>query len=381
MPSSLLSLVDQRRIMVCAGAGGVGKTTIAAALSLGAAMRGKRVLCMTVDPAKRLADTLGLNDLGDQPQAVAQSRFAELGIAVPGSLSVLVIDTKSTFDELVRRHAPSAEVCDRILQNRLYSYVSTSLAGTQSYMAMEKVLSVKADERFDLVVLDTPPTSDALEFLNAPERLIEALDSPAMRWLVQAFTSSGKLSFNVLARGFAAVLRSVGKLTGRGLLEHMAEFVSELNELFGGFKERARKVSEAFRGSEFAYVIVATPSPMALEEAKFFASRLSDLGMRGDAIVMNRVHRAMAEGPSSSELAQALSARGLAPELGPAVERAFAEETLQSKLDAREIERFQRHLAGLRGGAPLVTQVPALAGDVHDFRVLFAIAEELLKAK
>src|SRR5688572_20284212 len=308
---SLLPLVEGRRVIVCAGAGGVGKTTVAAALALGAALRGKRVLCLTIDPAKRLADALGLGELGPEPRAVAAERFAELGVSVPGSLSVLVLDTKSTFDELVTRHAPSAEVRDRILKNRLYHYVSTSLAGTQSYMAMEKVLAVKSDTRFDLVVLDTPPTSDALDFLDAPERLIEALDSPAMRWLVQAFTSSGRLSLNVLARGVAALLRSVGKLTGQGFLEHMAEFVSELNDLFGGFKDRARQVAQAFRGPEFAYVIVATPSPIALGEARFFSTRLAQGGMRGDAIVMNRVHPRSNGRPSLPALQTKLAARGL----------------------------------------------------------------------
>ncbi|HVJ15067.1 MAG TPA: ArsA-related P-loop ATPase [Polyangiaceae bacterium] len=375
---SLLPLIDGRRVIVCAGAGGVGKTTVAAALALGAALRGKRVLCLTIDPAKRLADALGLGPLGPEPRAVAPERFEELGVSVTGSLSVLVLDTKSTFDELVTRHAPSAEVRDRILGNQLYHYVSTSLAGTQSYMAMEKVLAVKSDPRFDLVVLDTPPTSDALDFLDAPERLIEALDSPAMRWLVQAFTSSGTLSLNLLARGVAALLRSVGKLTGQGFLEHMAEFVSELNELFGGFKDRARQVAQAFRGPEFAYVIVATPSPIALGEARFFSSRLAEGGMRGDAVVMNRVNPRGGQRPTLPELEASLVKHGLGAALAPAVLAATDEEGRQGELDGALLERFDRELAALRGGAPLVLEVPVLAGEVHEFRTLRTIAARLL---
>jgi anion-transporting ArsA/GET3 family ATPase len=297
---------------------------------------------------------------------------------MPGSLSVLVLDTKSTFDELVTRHAPSAEVRDRILENRLYHYVSTSLAGTQSYMAMEKVLAVKDDPAFDLVVLDTPPTSDALDFLDAPERLIEALDSPAMRWLVQAFTSSRKLSLNVLARGVAAVLRSVGKLTGQGLLEHMAEFVSELNDLFGGFKARAGQVSKAFRSPDFAYVIVATPNPVALGEARFFSRRLGESGMRGDAIVMNRVHPEASERASRESLEAALQARGIDRSLAVAVEAAHDEEGRQGKLDGAAIARFRAELSALPGSVTTLLEVPVLAGQVHEFRTLHAIAERLL---
>jgi anion-transporting ArsA/GET3 family ATPase len=375
---SLLPLVESRRVIVCAGAGGVGKTTVAAALALGAAMRGRRVLCLTIDPAKRLADTLGLRQLGPEPEVVAPERLAALGLDVSGSLSVLMIDTKSTFDEIVSRNAPTPEARDRILKNRLYGYVSTSLAGTQSYMAMEKVLAVKSDPRFDLIVLDTPPTSDALDFLNAPERLIEALDSPAMRWLVEAFTSSGKFSLNVLARGVATLLRSVGKLTGTGFLENMAEFVSELNDLFGGFKERARQVSTAFRGSEFAYAIVTSPARPALAEARFFVARLSELGMHGDAIVINRVNPIHRERPAPGDLARALAERGLAPELSPSVLRAFDEEGRQGERDARALLLFSEDIAKVARSNPPTIRIPMLAGDVHDLATLRTIAERLV---
>ncbi|HEY1536818.1 MAG TPA: ArsA family ATPase, partial [Polyangiaceae bacterium] len=208
---SLLPVLQGKRIVVCAGAGGVGKTTIAAAIALGFASQGKRVLCITIDPAKRLADSLGLGAMNAEEQLVSPELFAKAGLTVSGSLTVLMLDTKQTFDDLVARHASTPEARDRILQNRIYNYVSTSLAGTQSYMAMEKVLLVRQDPRFDLIVLDTPPTSNALDFLDAPERLIEAIDSAAMRWLVQTFEKSGRFSLNLVARGVALVLRGLGR--------------------------------------------------------------------------------------------------------------------------------------------------------------------------
>src|SRR5688500_16992765 len=186
MVASLLPLLQSRRVVVCVGSGGVGKTTVAAGLALAAAKRGKRVLCLTIDPAKRLANSLGLERMSTEAQPVAPRLFEQAGLPVAGSLTVMMLDTKRTFDELVARHASSPEARDRILDNRLYQYVSTSLAGTQEYMAMEKLLQVKRDTNYDVIVLDTPPTSNALDFLDAPTRLIDALDSGAMRWFIQA---------------------------------------------------------------------------------------------------------------------------------------------------------------------------------------------------
>src|SRR4051812_35632612 len=304
-------LTARRRVVVCAGAGGVGKTTIAAALSLAAARRGRRVLCLTIDPARRLADSLGLSLAPGVEAEVAAERLAAVGAATSGSLSVAMLDPKQTFDDLVTRHASSPAVAEKILQNQFYRHVSTSLAGTQSYMAMEKVLAVLKSGRYDLIVLDTPPTSEALDFLDAPERLVEALDSPAMRWLVQALQPSGGFSMRLLARGVAALLRTMGRVTGRGFLEDMAAFVGELNELFGGFKERAGEVSRAFRAPDFGYLLVAAPSAPALDEARFFSERLRRLGLRADALVLNRVHPSESPPVSAAALQAALSARGL----------------------------------------------------------------------
>src|SRR5687768_11316957 len=311
---TLLPVIDSRRVVVCVGPGGVGKTTVAAALGMAAAQRGRRVLCLTIDPAKRLANSLGLARMTTQEQEVDPERFRRAGLRVSGSLTVMMLDTKSTFDELVTKHASSAAARDRILDNRLYKYVSTSLAGTQEYMAMEKLLAVQKDQRYDLIVLDTPPTSNALDFLDAPERLIEALDSGAMRWFIQAMESSGKFSLNLVAKSIAVVLRGIGKLTGGGFLEQMAGFITELNDLFGGFRERATQVAAAFRGDEFGYVIVTTPAPMAIREALFFAERLEQQGMKKSAFVINRVHRRPRHQPALEEIAEAIQSYGL--ELG-----------------------------------------------------------------
>ncbi len=375
---SLLPLLQDKRIVVCAGAGGVGKTTVAAAIALGFASRGQRVLCITIDPAKRLADSLGLGAMNTEEQLVSPELFAAAGVAVSGSLTVLMLDTKRTFDDLVARHASSPEARDRIFQNRIYSYVSTSLAGTQSYMAMEKVLLVRQDPRFDVIVLDTPPTSNALDFLDAPERLIEAIDSAAMRWLVQTFEKSGRFSLNLVARGVALVLRGLGRLTGKGFLEHLAEFVAELNELFGGFRERAAVVAKAFRSPELSYVLVTSAAPAAIDEVSYFAARLREQGMRPDAVVVNRLQPS--PGVADVSAVQA-SARALGLELSEhatnGVLQAAADDRTRAHFEGRQLEALEQALGAQ---PPQSFRVPVLAADVHDVRSLSAVAARLFPA-
>jgi anion-transporting ArsA/GET3 family ATPase len=245
-------------------------------------------------------------------------------------------------------------------------------------MAMEKVLAVLDDDRYDLVVLDTPPTSDALDFLEAPERLVEALDSPAMRWLVDAFEPTRRLGLGALARGVAGILRGMGRLTGRGFLEHMAEFVTELNDLFGGFKERAREVSRQFRGDGFAYVVVAAPQRPALDEALLFLERLRSLGLRGDAMVLNRVyHRAPAR-ISKSDVTAALGRLGCSPSLADPVLRALSDEDAQAALDEAELARLDERLPSVAPTPPLRIELPLLAVDVHDLGELMPLSARLV---
>ena len=375
---SLLPLLQGKRIVVCAGAGGVGKTTVAAAIALGFASRGQRVLCITIDPAKRLADSLGLGVMNTEEQRVSPELFAAAGVAVSGSLTVLMLDTKRTFDDLVARHASSPEARDRIFQNRIYSYVSTSLAGTQSYMAMEKVLLVRQDPRFDVIVLDTPPTSNALEFLDAPERLIEAIDSAAMRWLVQTFEKSGRFSLNLVARGVGLVLRGLGRLTGKGFLEHLAEFVAELNELFGGFRERAAVVAKAFRSPELSYVLVTSAAPAAIDEVSYFSARLAEQGMRPDAVVVNRLQPSpgVADGAAVHAAARDLGL-ALAESALASVQQAAADDRTRAAFEGRQLAVLEQALGAAQ---PKLFRVPVLAADVHDVRSLSDVAARLFPA-
>ncbi|HBQ11695.1 MAG: ArsA-related P-loop ATPase [Sandaracinaceae bacterium] len=378
---SLRDVLDDHRVVVCVGCGGVGKTTTAAALSVHAARQGKRVLCLTIDPARRLANSLGLAEMTTEEQAVPAALFEERGLSIEGELSAMMLDTKRTFDDLVRRYASSPEVSQRILQNKVYQYLSTSLAGTQEYMAMEKLHAVREDARWDLIVLDTPPTSNALDFLDAPERLAGLVDSPAMRWFIQAFEGAGKFSFNLVGKGAAFLLRGLSKFTGTGFLEVVAEFVTDFNDLFGGFRDRARQVAEALRSPEVAFVIVTSPNPLAMEEAVFFSRRLEEAGMRRDAFVINGVRPLFAE-PSVSEAE-------LAEEIGPHLPGLDAERAVSRMRraldDARTraiADRLQAdHLRQRAGKDRLYVEVPAFEQDVHDLAALAEVAAYLTGEK
>ncbi|MCC7538017.1 MAG: ArsA family ATPase [Deltaproteobacteria bacterium] len=365
-------------MVVCVGSGGVGKTTMTAAIALDAAVRGRRVLCLTIDPAKRLANSLGLRAMTTEMQSIDPALLASVGGDGRGSLAVMMLDTKRTFDDLVTKYASSPERRDRILGNKLYQYISTSLAGTQEYMAMEKLYAVRDDERFDLVCLDTPPTSNALDFLHAPERLVGALDSQAMRWFVQAWEGAGKFSFGLVGRGAAFVLKGLSKFTGAGFLEQVAHFVTDLNDLFGGFRERARRVYESLRSRDVAFVIVTSPDPMAVTEALFFDEQLSAAGMNRQALVVNRVHGELPmPEPSESRLREIVAGRtrdgvDAAALLGK-MSRALDDFRTAAVQDAAQVER----LGGSIGGEVPLARVPAFQADVHDLDALRRVATHL----
>lgn len=380
--SGLGPLLESRRVILCVGCGGVGKTTTTAALGLAAARRGKRVLCLTIDPARRLSQSLGLAEMTPAAQSVDPRLFAAAGIEVKGSMTVMMLDTKSTFDGLITSLAPTPEKRDHILNNVLYKYISTSLAGTQEYMAMEKLHAVKDDPAYDLVLLDTPPTQNALDFLDAPERLIGALDSSATRWFVQAFQSSGKLSFNLLAKSTAAILRNIGKLTGGGFLEQIASFISEINEIFGSWRERANAIASALRGPDVAYVLVTTPDPLSVREVLYFADRLREQRMRRDAFVVNRVHPTYGRLPSAEEVGEAVAARRLALGAGAAERLRVAadDETRLGKQDALHLIALEGALEDEATGGSLEVRVPAFPYDIYDLERLARVADLLAPA-
>jgi anion-transporting ArsA/GET3 family ATPase len=368
-------VLDTHRVIVCVGSGGVGKTTTSAALAVHAASAGRHVLCLTIDPAKRLAQSLGLSELQGSEQVVSPALFAEQGLVCRGSLSAMMLDMKHTFDDLVARHASSPQQRQRIFDNRLYQYVSTSLAGTQEYMAMEKLHEVRRDPRFDLIVLDTPPTSNALDFLEAPQKLVGAIDSPVMRWFVDAMQSNAGLG--LVGRGAAFVLKALARFTGAEFLEQVGEFIRELNELFGGFRSRAKAVYDDLKGPDVAFVVVTSPAPSSVAEAIFFSRKLREYGITPRGLVVNRVHP-----PLDLQIDRAVAARELAgagvefldrPDLLARMFTAAEDAREQSLRDQQGLERLRKSVGQ---DLPFV-EVPAFDRDVHDLAALARLSNHL----
>jgi len=366
-----------REVLCCVGSGGVGKTTAAAALALRAAVEGKRALVLTIDPARRLANSLGLKTLGNQETRIEQSLFADAHLSPRGEMWAMMLDLKRTWDELVRRAARTPEQAQAILGNKLYQTLSTSMAGSLEYMAMEKVYELYSGGRFDLIVLDTPPTSNALDFLHAPDRILDVLDNNAMRLVLGPLLKAGKIGFRLLAAPSSLVLRTLARFTGIDFLRDLAAFMLAFEGMYEGFKERAAKVKELLASSRTGFVLVTSPNPLTTQEALFFHRALESDGIRTAAVVVNRVQRDPRRhgGPDNlPALQEALLLAQIKDEnhLSDRLCQTLTEQAILADLDRREVDRLRDTLRGV----PLFT-VPRLRKDVHDLAGLWQIGEYL----
>lgn len=355
----------QVSIMVCCGAGGVGKTTTAAALALRAAEQGRKVCVLTIDPARRLAQSMGLTELDNTPRTV-------LGVdeSAGGSLDAMMLDMKSTFDEVVEAHA-SPEKAAEILTNPFYVALSSSFAGTQEYMAMEKLGQLHLQGRWDLIVVDTPPSRSALDFLDAPERLSTLLDGRFIKLLLAP--TKGPARF--LSAGFGLVTGALNKVLGSQVLTDMQTFVAAFDTLFGGFRQRAQETFALLQAEGTAFFVVATAEPAAMREATYFVERLASDRMPLAGLVVNRVHDERAVPVSVAD------AESAAPRLaeGDDASRCTAElldiHAERLRVAARENRLRARFSASHR--EVRAVGVPAFASDVHDLDGLRAIGSAL----
>jgi anion-transporting ArsA/GET3 family ATPase len=380
----------ERRVVVCVGCGGVGKTTVAAAVALEAARAGRRALVLTIDPARRLADALGVEKLGNQPEPLPRAALTELGVPAQGSLSALMLDMKRTFDDLVTRFAESAAARDRILRNPIYRHVSDALAGSVEYSAMEKVYELSRSDAYDTIVVDTPPAQHALDFLDAPERLLEFLDSRLVHLLIHPAMAAGRMGFRWFERGTRRALGLIERISGIGFLEDLSEFLMAFEHMSEGFQARAKEVRALLLGPQTAFVLVASPESESVKQAQRFLERLEGADVRVAGIVANRVRVWPAAGPvpaldaESSDLAPL--ARALRAEHGadfPA-ERAARAAVDAAARYAALVRRDASALAALREGASrrgsFFRIVPELSGDVHDLAGLSWVAAALAQA-
>jgi anion-transporting ArsA/GET3 family ATPase len=362
------ALLGSASIIVCCGAGGVGKTTASAALALRAAEQGRKVCVLTIDPARRLAQSMGLTELDNTPRSVPG---IEAGGS--GSLDAMMLDMKRTFDEIVIGHS-DPQRAEQILANPFYQSLSSSFAGTQEYMAMEKLGQLRAQGDWDLIVVDTPPSRSALDFLDAPQRLGRFLDGRMIRLLLAPAKAGGRGVMKVFSVGFTVFTNVMTRVLGAQALKDLSLFVASFETMFGGFRERADHTYRLLKEPGTAFVVVAVPERDALREAAYFVDRLGEERMPLAGLLLNRVHSSGATGLSverSLAAAEQLDDSGESP-LTAAVLRVHAERLATAERDRRMVERFASAHPGVA-----VVQVAAQAGDVHDLDGLRHIGVEL----
>jgi anion-transporting ArsA/GET3 family ATPase len=364
----------QHDLVVCVGSGGVGKTTLAAALGVRGALEGRRVLVLTIDPARRLASALGLERFGNDEVRIALAH-------APGELYAMMLDTRSTFDGVIERVSPDDATRRRIFENNIYRNIADSFASNHEYMATEKLYDVTRSGRYDLIVLDTPPVKNALDFLDAPGRLSRFLDRKIMKWFLTPY-DEGRVFGRLLMGTSAVVYRLLGTLFGREFLADLSDFFLAFRELYDGFRERQESVVEQLRSRRTAFVVVGAPTVPSAEVSEFFLRELAERGMNVAAVVVNRLHPVHYPGLDAEE-AMGERARSAARDLDPhtastLVARLGAAHRRLVELAVHEDAVVARLERSVGTGAPL-WRVPRLEQEVNDLPTLEALGRHLFE--
>ncbi|HXD55193.1 MAG TPA: ArsA-related P-loop ATPase [Solirubrobacteraceae bacterium] len=368
--ASLPARLAGRRVIVTLGAGGVGKTTTSAALALGLAMRGAKVAVVTIDPARRLATALGLERLSGEPHLIDAGALEQAGIAVKGELWAMMLDAKATFDGVVDSLAPDEDAREEILANPVYRELSTAVAGSNELSAIAKLYELHAEHDFDVIVLDTPPSRNALDFLDAPGRLLAFMEGRAL----QVFLAPGGLTARLFGRGTALVFAIFARVTGVDMLSELSSFFRTMSGTLDAFGDRTRAVQELLRSEDAGFLIVTSPEPEPVLEAHFLAARLAEMGpstRSGPELVVNRVHLDGLGGRKREKVEEELSG-ALGAELGRRVAANLADFDVLARRDAATVKELA---ATIGSGAPTV--VGHLDEEVQDLLGLARIAEQL----
>jgi anion-transporting ArsA/GET3 family ATPase len=370
---NIADVIANKRIVICGGSGGVGKTTASAAIAMGAAARGRKVAVVTIDPARRLANSLGLEELGNEPALVDPQLFPAAGIEMEGELWAMMLDPKRTFDDLIDRLAPNDKSRDEVLANRIYQELSNAVAGSQEFTAMAKLYELDRNHDFDLIVLDTPPSRNALDFLDAPDRLTQFFEGRAL----QVFLRPTGLAARLMGRGTGMVFGVLKRVTGIDLLQDLAVFFRSLSGMIDGFKERAQAVNKLLADPGTVFLLVTSPEREPIDEAIFFWRKLKAARMPFGGVVVNRVHHDLLGDAEVEDVSAELAAE-LGDKLAARVADNFRDYHVLARRDAQNIERLGRQLRDDR-----LLLIPYLDEDVHDVeglarldRYLFATEAE-----
>jgi anion-transporting ArsA/GET3 family ATPase len=361
--------LEGKSICIVAGSGGVGKTTASAALALGLAASGKRVAVVTIDPARRLAESLGLDELGNDPRRVDPQLLAAHGAPIEGELWAMMLDPKATFDDLITRLSPDDQTREDVLGNRIYQQLSSAVAGSQEFTAVAKLYDLHHEGGFDVLVLDTPPSRNALDFLDAPDRLTDFFEGRALKVLLVPTGIAAKL----MSRGTSVVFKILKSLTGVDLMDDIAVFFRALGGLMDGLKQRAAGVKALLADPATTFLIVTSPEREPVAEAIFFHGKLRDARMAFGGLIVNRVTVADGEAGETEAVRARLVAEGLD---GAIAAKVAASVTDLRRLAARDAEQIARLRDELDEPDPIV--VPRLDGEVQDIEGLVALRDALM---
>jgi anion-transporting ArsA/GET3 family ATPase len=371
-----------KRTLVCVGPGGVGKTTTAAALGVIGARNGLRTLVCTIDPAPRLADALGVANLGPTPTAIGADTAAALGITSPHMLHAMRVDPATAFAHLVEDQVADPELRKHIFSNSLYRHVTTDLTGSQEYAATLALYELRRDGGYDLIVLDTPPTANALEFLETPERLAAAIASPAMQWFARSDPHMSRFSLKRLGVGGATIIRRAGKLMGSQFLDDLGAFLLDIREVLGGFLTRAREIESVLKRPDVGFILVMTPETASVNEALYFARRLRETGSPLCCYIANRTLQEPLPCSPGVLREQIAAMPGMKEQPAEAIDTAAVklEELAQyltkiAHAQKGELDRLSQESPGVE-----ITTVPLMPHDVSSIDSLRAIADRLENA-
>lgn len=360
---NLAKVLEDKRIVVCAGSGGVGKTTASAAIAVGMAASGRKVAVLTIDPAKRLADSLGLDELDNDLRKIDSRRFSSRGLEMEGEMYAAMLDAKRTFDELIERYAPDRETYEKIINNRIYQQLSSAIAGSQEYMAMERLLEMYETSDCDLLVLDTPPSRNALDFLDAPRRLASFVEGRALRF----FMKPGRLGLRIAGRGSGVLFSVLKRITGVDLLGDLSEFFTNFDSMASGFADRARRVEQLMAGPETTFLLICSPENEPVNEAIFFRRQLKANRLPFGGAIVNKVN------PDFRRV-KFTPPDGIDPDLCEKVEDNFANYKVLGRRDTDNIARLEKALGSE------VLRVPYFTEDIHSVEGLLRVNEHLFPA-
>lgn len=374
----LTAWLGRTKLVVCVGSGGVGKTTTAAAIGLWGALHGRKAMVLTIDPAKRLANSLGLDQMGGEPTRIDLASLPE----ATGELWAMMLDSRGTFDALISQIAPTPEARDRILANHVYRAMADAFAGSQDYMATEKLYDLASSGQWDLLVLDTPPVQNALDFLESPGRVVKFLDERVLSWFTAPYERERVWGASLIAGTSAFLFRLLGYVFGKEFLDDFAEFLQVFNGLYEGFRQRHQAVVELLDADTTAFVTVCAPTVSSVDVARFFQEELARRGHPRAGLVVNQVHRVEAADDDADGVLGA-AARELSKDLGPTTAarliarlgRAHGRLRAQSEAD-HGLAALARRSA--HGSGAFYQEVPRIEGEVHDLASLRAVGRHLL---